>query len=244
MRTLRVGKRGIAVLLTAPVLALLLIAAAAEVEFFGFLDNPEQLQPSPQWGFDSMYVKPGAFEAMAGYDAVMIEQPEIFLHPDSKYQGIKPDAWKVLADGFREAQIQELEGAYRIVDEPGPGVLYIRYALGNVMLKRKWSKNPLNYTPVGAAKNAIKKKLSDDITKKTSLAELTIELEVLDSVTGERLVAGIDTRKKKVEATSWEAIEEYMHVTGKLLRCRLDNARRPSEQWENCVEKMDELNKS
>ena len=60
--------------------------------------------------------------------------------------------------------------------------------------------------------------------------------------TGERLVAGIDTRKKKTEATSWEALEEYMHVIGQLLRCRLDNARRPSEQWENCVEKMSQLN--
>ena len=235
-------KKRIPTLLTLPVLALLLIAAAAEAQSFGFLDNPEQLQPTPEWGFDSMYVVPDAFQRMADYDAVMIEQPEIFLHPESKYQGIKPDAWKLLADSFREAQIAELEGAYRIVDEPGAGVLYIRYALGNVMLKRKWSKNPLNYTPAGAAKTVVKRKLSDDITKKTSLAELTIELEVLDSVTGERLVAGIDTRKKGTEPTSWEALEEYMHVTGRILRCRLDNARRPREQWEDCVEKMTDLN--
>jgi len=57
-------------------------------------------------------------------------------------------------------------------------------------------------------------------------------------------VAGIDTRKKKLEATSWEALEEYMHVVGQILRCRLDNARRPHQEWENCVEKMEALNKS
>jgi hypothetical protein len=39
-----------------PVLALLLIAANEQAQFFGFLHNPEQLQPSPEAGFDSMYV--------------------------------------------------------------------------------------------------------------------------------------------------------------------------------------------
>ena len=56
-------------------------------------------------------------------------------------------------------------------------------------------------------------------------------------MSGQRLVAGIDTRSKKADATSWSAMEDYMHVSGKVLLCRLDNARRPQEQWENCVVK-------
>ncbi len=238
MRTQMTSKKRITALLTLPVLAVLLIAAGEETQFLGFLDNPEQIQPTPDLGFDSMYIAPGARQKVANYDAVMIEQPEIFLHPDSKYQGIKPDAWKLLADGFRQAWIGEVEGAYRIVDEPGPGVLHVRFALGNIMLKKKWSKNPLKYTPVGAVTNTIKKKLSDDVIKKTSLAEVTIAMELLDSVTGERLVAGIEKRKKKTDATDWDQLEQFMRGTGQLFRCRLDNARVLREQWENCVEKV------
>ena len=110
----RVHKRRTAVLLTVPLVALLLIAAAAEVEFFGFLDNPEQLQPSPQWGFDSMYVAPGAFEAMARYDAVMIEQPEIFLERGEVFA-----VTQALLEALHRTHSLVAEVVEEFPDEPG-----------------------------------------------------------------------------------------------------------------------------
>ena len=41
---------------------------------------------------------------MANYSAVMIDQPEIFIAPKSKYKGMKPDDMKQLADDL-EASI-------------------------------------------------------------------------------------------------------------------------------------------
>ncbi len=49
----------------------------------------------------------------------MIDQPEIFIHPDSKYKGMKPDDMKALADGFREILIDEIKKRdIRVVEEP------------------------------------------------------------------------------------------------------------------------------
>ena len=35
------------------------------------------------------------------YTSIMIDQPEIFISPDSKYKGAKPDDLKILADELR-----------------------------------------------------------------------------------------------------------------------------------------------
>jgi hypothetical protein len=177
---------------------------------------------------------------MADYDAVIIGQPEIFISPESKYKGFKPDALKILADSFATLVAEELEGTYRITTEPGPGVLHMRWAVTNLMLKRKWSKNPLAYTPVGAAANAIKKGVTSDITKKVQLKDVTLEIEFVDSVSGERLVAAAERRKKKGEDNlkSWDDLEELLSAYGRLTKCRLDNARVPQEQWIDCVEQF------
>jgi hypothetical protein len=178
----------------------------------------------------------GGAAKLRNYDTVLIEQPEIFLHPDSKYKGLKPDALKRLADDFASSIIAELEPAYAITDEAGPSVLHVRWALTNLELKHKWSKNPLSYTPVGAVKDAVQKALRDDITKNVALKGVVLEIELLDSQTGERLAAAVESRHRRDEPTSWPELEKMMRNFGKLLKCRLDNVRVPQEQWIDCVE--------
>jgi hypothetical protein len=211
---------------------------AQETVELQFLDNPEQLQPMAGVAVDRIYLTEGTFERFRNYNAVIIEQPEIFLHPDSNYKGIKPDALKRLADDFASSVIAELEGAYEITDEAGPNVLWVRWALTNVHLKHQWSKNPLSYTPVGAVKDAVQKSLRDDITKKVALKGVVLEVELLDSQTGKRLAAAVESRHRRDEPTSWPELEKMMRAFGKLLKCRLDNARVPREQWIDCVETL------
>jgi hypothetical protein len=43
---------------------------------------------------------------LAKLDSVMIDQPEIFVSPDSKYKGLKPDDAKALADAIQERRLE------------------------------------------------------------------------------------------------------------------------------------------
>jgi Protein of unknown function (DUF3313) len=200
-----------------------------------FLDQPEQLRPVPGSPVDRLYMAEGVAERLKDYNALIIEQPEIFFDSDSKYQGIKPDTLKRFADDFADFVKAELEGAYEITDQAGPGVLHVRWAFTHLRLKFKWSKRPLSYTPIGAAANEIRKARRDDITEKVSLRGVVIELEILDSQTSERLVAAVESRRKEDEPTSWPELEALMHTFGQRLKCRLDNARVPREQWIDCA---------
>lgn len=187
-----------------------------------------------------VYMAEGVASKLGEYNALIVDQPEVHLDPDSKYQDIEPDALARLVDDFQAAFTGELEKVYEITDEPGPDVLRVKWALTNLQLKYKWSKNPLSYTPVGAATHEIRKARSDDVTKKAALRGVMLEIELLDSHTGERLSAAVESRHRKDEPTSWQELEDLVRTYGRLLKCRLDNARVPREQWIDCVETLAE----
>ena len=107
-------------------------AAVAQSSEGSFLSDYSGLEPATDNPFDEIYIAPGALDRASQYNAMMVDQPEIFVHPDSKYQGMKPDDMKLIADGLRQAVITELESGYKIVDAPGPGVLYVRRAVGDL----------------------------------------------------------------------------------------------------------------
>ena len=60
-----------------------------------------------------VYIAPGTLELLSTlkYDAVIVDQPEVFKSPDSEYTGAKPDHLKTLADTARLAFIEGLKRA-------------------------------------------------------------------------------------------------------------------------------------
>ncbi len=212
-------------------------AIAQELGSSDFLSDYSHLKRSSDLYMDYAYLAPGA-ENMANYTAVMIDQPEIFIAPKSKYKGMKPDDMKQLADAFRTAIAQALAETYMIVDQPGPNVLYLRFAVSNLYLKKK-KKGLLSYTPVGLVASAAKSALTSDFTKKIDLKELTIEMEVLDSSNGEQLAALLESRSgQKEEPASWAELEKLIAVYSQRVRCRLDNARVTEENRVDCLSNM------
>ena len=159
------------------------------------------------------------------YVRIMIEQPEIFLHPESQYKGIKPDQMKVLADSFREAFATKITDTYEVVNEPGPGTVLVRFALTNVYMKKSGFRIR-NITPVGFAAYAVK----NAVGKGVSLVEATVEGEVLDSQTGERQAAIVNKlgqhkdkeKKLKEDKTSWDDVEEAINDLAERVKRRLD----------------------
>ena len=208
---------------------------AQDIQHSDFLTDYSQLERSSDAFMDYRYLVPDAEKRMPNYSAVMIDQPEIFIAPNSKYKGIKPDDMKALADAFRTSMAQALAQDFMIVEQAGPNVLYVRFALTNLQLKKK-RKGLLSYTPVGIVAGVAKSALTSDITKKIDLKGLTMEMEVLDSSSQEQLAALLETRSgKKDEPTAWAELEAMIAVYSQRMRCTLGNSRVAEENRVDCV---------
>jgi hypothetical protein len=132
-------------------------AASAFGQNNDFLTDYSLLEPNTEGRFVSLrYFDPNVIQKLADYKAVLVDQPEIFIAADSKYKGAKGDQLKALADVARLATIERLEaGGYTIATEPGPDVLYMRWAITDLYLQKK-KRGILSYTPLGMVVHATK----------------------------------------------------------------------------------------
>jgi len=201
-----------------------------KIGYSGFLEDYPAFEPDKDREGALVYRKPGV--NLKDYSKIMMDPIEIWYAPDCKYKGIKPDELKVLADAFWEAIVSELEPDYPVVSEPGPGVLGIRMAITNVQVTKK-KRGLLGYTPAGLVVSTAIKAIGDDV----SLQDATIEAELLDSQSNERLGALIDRQHREgsgagkavsmlgavqKSGASWEAIESALKFYAQRFRSRLD----------------------
>ncbi len=179
--------------------------------------------------FDLGWVHPDVAEYARRYDSVMIDQPEIFLSPDSKYKGAKADDIKSLSDAARATVVERIEaGGWAAVDEPGPNVLYIRWALVDMELRKK-KRGLLSYTPVGLVAHAGAQAAIQDVWKKVRVDDVGLNIEWIDSTSGDLLSAGHARRGaddgKKTKIVSWEELYALFATIGEQTRCHLDTVR-------------------
>ena len=207
----------------------------------GFMDDYSILKAREDQIINKLYVAPQTLGKLPKYNKLMIDQPEVFVSPETKYKGAKPDHLKVLSDTLRAAMIERFEaGGYTIVDAPGPDVLYMRWAITDLYLKKK-HKNILAYTPVGFVVHTSTQLAIRDLWKKIDIVELNLETEFLDSESGELIAAAMlerghrKSKGSKQELVSWEDLAATMHTFGERLRCNLDNSRHLESEREDCL---------
>jgi len=223
-------------------------AFAAEGTFSveeGFLSvsiDQMNIQREEEGGIDLIYAPPGTFERVAKYNKIMIDQPEIWIAPDSKYRGAKPDNIKAIADLMRENLTAKVtERGYEVVDEPGPGVLYIRVALTDLYLQKE-KRGIWAYTPQGAVIKLGADALRDMLSK-IDIIEGAIQMEFQDSVNEEVLGAIIIKRGARKNKKAGQKLTRYdfdelrleMQYYGGRLACRLDNVRTSDGQQVDCA---------
>ena len=227
------------VLLSAAIVTTVVFAAENLIQS-GFMTDYSQLTRIDDESADYRWVAEDVQERVADINAIMVDQPEVFIAADSPYQGAKPKHLDALAEAIRAGMIEALSEDFDIVEQPGPNVLYISMAITNLRLTKK-KKSVLGYTPIGLVGGAVVGTATTDIAKKANLQDVVLEFEVFDSVTGDRLVAVIDHRGEgKEDPSSWEELEAAALAYGELARCRLVTARLPKEEWESCLDKYKE----
>jgi hypothetical protein len=211
------------------------VVAAEEIMQSGFMTDYSQLTRISDATADYRYVAEDAPDRVAKYDAVMIDQPEIFIAADSPYRGVKPKHLDALAEAVRAGMASALSEDFYIVDKPGANVMFISPALSNVKLTKK-KKSILGFTPIGLVGGAVAGAATTDIAKKANLQDVIIEIEIFDSMTGDRLIALIDHRGEGKHApTNWEELEQAALAYGQLASCRLKNARLPEGSRVDCL---------
>jgi hypothetical protein len=210
-----------------------------------FLTNYDLLQPragatAGQPG-DMVYIAPGALKRLSAYNAVMVDQPEILFSPDSKVKGMKPEDMTALSEALRDTLSGNLAaGGYAVAQKPGPGVVYLRVALTDLMVEKK-KRGLLAYTPVG-----IVVKAGTDLVKETfnkvDFIELTFQAEIVDSMSNDvlgALVAERGTRKaegQKETRIDMDEMRQNMRGWSNRLRCQLDNSKLPADKQTNCAD--------
>jgi Protein of unknown function (DUF3313) len=194
-------------------------------EVSGFLGDYSGLSPDPKNGDLLIYEK--SKDALKNYRKFMIDPVTVYLLPGAENRGIDPDDLDRLARYFTDAITDELIGGdYEVVTEPGPGVLELQIAITNV-------------EPTGGKKNAALKAGATAasvavapgaslLVPRISVGKVGIEGEMIDSVSGERMVAfvtgkggrrwfsGLNAYKK------WGDIEAAFRSWAKSFRKRLD----------------------
>ena len=204
-------------------------ALAVSAQDTDFFTAPSLLKPWDQGTFDLGYVDPDILQKTQRYNAVMVDQPEIEIAADSKHKSAKGDDLKQLADVGRLAMIERLEaGGWEVVEEPGPNVVYMRWAISDLYLKKK-KRGVLSYTPVGLVVHTTAQAAIKDLWKKVNILELGLMIEWLDSQSGEVLSAGLARAGTgdKSQIVSWEELDALFKTIGEQTRCHMDNNKLP-----------------
>ncbi len=213
-----------------------LTAVAEEMIYSGFMSDYSQLEKVTDSSVDYRYLAPDAYDRLAKYNAVMIDQPEVFVAVDSPYRGVKPKHLDALAESLRAGLSESLGDDIYVVDRPGDNVLYLTTAITNLKLNKR-KKKAFQYLPIALVASGISGASSSEIAKKADFAGLVFELEAFDSVTDERIVAVIDSLEPDPDAEepeTWEDVDALMIRYGEIISCRFQNAHLPEDQRADC----------
>jgi hypothetical protein len=208
------------------VIALTLNGCAAstvqDVEESGFLDNYSQLSAGGEGHAVFLYVNPETNFKL--YNKIMFDRVAVVLNNMEQYTVIDPAQLKELTDYFQQALFNAVKDGYEIVDQPGPGVLRTRFAITDVKPSKPVANTLSTILPVGWVVAGATKVASDE---NVGTGEAAAEMEIIDSLTGERLAAAVDRRQggKKAFSGKWEDAKEAFEYWAKMFRQRLDEAR-------------------
>ncbi len=191
----------------------------------GFLSDYSQLVKVTDGTADYRYIAPGAEDKLANYIAVMIDEPEFFIAADSAYRGVKPRQLDEFGQTLRAGFADRVSKEYLITNRADDGVLYVRVALSNLRLRRTGMKGK-DFIPVMLVTTPVRRAATTDIAKKADLQSYVVEMEVFDSMTGERLFAAIDSRSRDADdKLTWDDVDRLARDYGDVMLCRMKNAR-------------------
>lgn len=149
--------------------------ATQQASYSGFLGDYSQLAPSPRVQGAMVYRHPQ--KPLASYQKFFLDPVVVHFSPDAEGTALDPAQLFELTSYFRTELSLGLSARGKLAPSPGPGVLRVRIALTDV----KTTTPIMNIHPAT--------KLSG-----LGLGGASMEAELVDSITGERIMAAVDSR--------------------------------------------------
>lgn len=156
-----------------------------EAEHAGFLRDYSQLQPQEGYKAKEVYINPQA--AWSQYSAVYIDSVTMWVNDPNKAPSREDQ--QMLTDMLYKALSDKVGEKFTLAGRPGPGVIRVRAAL----TQAKGAKVALNAVTTVIPQLRVLATVGGVAADTAALVgSASIEGELVDSVTNERLVAAID----------------------------------------------------
>jgi hypothetical protein len=153
----------------------------------GFLGDYTGLEPDPFFEGEALtYVNEAERERLRDYVAIIVDPVQVYIATDSDAALIPTGGPEAAASYFRYALINAVSDAFPLMKEAGPLVLRLRTALVGIDV----AEGPLE--GVDEAHNPLPRAID--------IGEVMVEMELVDSETGERIAAMIDKAPLGAEA--------------------------------------------
>lgn len=158
-----------------------------EPEASGFLRDYSQLQEHPDFPAGRVYLSPSA--QWNRYDSIELDSAGLWVDEETK--NLSAEDQQRLTDTLYTKMSAELGKVFRLTTEPGPNTLRLRVALTQAQGAKIGLRVVSTVVPQLRAATGL---LGLGTDTAFTVGSATVEMEVLDSVTNERLAAGVDSR--------------------------------------------------
>jgi len=181
-------------------------------EFSGFLQDYSKLKPNEKLGGDALtYVNPDKMKNLHRYVAMIVDPVEVYVTTNADASLIPDRGGEAVAKYFEHALVSAVSDAFPVVESPGPLVLRLRSAIVGIDLGGQVA--PLDQPGM----------TSKPLARAIVLEKVSVEMELVDSETGERIAAAVD--KAALGAGADVGSENFSRVE------RFNEARRAFDQW-------------
>jgi len=184
---------------------------SADQQFSGFLKEYSELKPNARMDSDALtYINTDAQKNLRGYLAIVVDPIEVYVATNADAAKISEASRVAITNYFHHALTNAVSDAYPVVEAPGPLVLRLRTALVGI--------------DVGGAVNAGDLPAdSKPLANALNIGKVAVEMELVDSVTGERVAALVD--KANLGAGAEVGAEQFSKVA------KFAAAREAFDEW-------------
>ena len=152
----------------------------------GFLRDYSQLQAVEGYPAAKIYIRPSV--QWSSYNSVQVDS--VGLYADAA-ANLKPEDQQMLTDTLYNSLSEDLGKYFTIVNQAGPKTLRLRVALTQVSGAKPVLRTVTTVVPQMRVLGTV---IGLGADTATMVGSATVELEVLDSVTNQRLAAAVDDR--------------------------------------------------
>jgi len=195
----------------------------------GFLGNYDDFKViNPETNAKVWIKKPHKdLSLLKGYKAIVFSPIEVWMDPESGYKGVDPNELKLITDYFLQQLQEKLGKNFEIVEKDGPNVMNLRIAITGVQ-KTRPKREVYDLIPVKLVWNVGNAAYRKVAGKHLDAYQATVEMEIRDTQSGDRLVAAMD--KHSVNKTTekgedtWAPLQKVLDYWATIISDRLAKA--------------------